>query len=164
MNYFVLFNLPEKFEINLKNLTKNFYKLQKQFHPDLSMNNSKNIQLKFLNKSICINAGYKTLKNPIQRSEHLLSINGTTTLSSKYKKKYNNFLKIQFFLHEQLDKILKKKNNKKKIHDFYKKINSFELDNMYKLKLYLNKKLWNIAIYTTLKLKFFENFKKKIKY
>ncbi|QCI19571.1 Fe-S protein assembly co-chaperone HscB [Buchnera aphidicola] len=162
MNYFVLFNLPEKFEINLKKLTRNFYKLQKQFHPDLSMKNSKNIQTKFLNKSIYINAGYKILKNPIQRSEHLLSINGITTLSLKYKKRYNNFLKIQFFLYEQLDKILKKK-NEKKLNSLYKKINNFELDNMCKLKLYLNKKLWNIAIYTTLKLKFFENFKKKIK-
>ncbi|CAL4044050.1 Co-chaperone protein HscB [Buchnera aphidicola (Anoecia corni)] len=163
MNYFVLFNLPEKFEINLKNLTRHFYKLQKQFHPDLSMNNSKNTKKNFLNKSMCINVGYKILRNPIQRSEHLLSINGITTLSSKYKKKYNNFLKIQFSLYEQLDKILKKK-NKQKIHDFYVKINNFELDNMRKLKVYLNQKLWKIAIYTTLKLKFFENLKTKIKH
>ncbi|MBT4758876.1 MAG: Fe-S protein assembly co-chaperone HscB, partial [Nitrosomonadales bacterium] len=33
-NYFELFNLPEKFQINLEKLQENYRTIQKEIHPD----------------------------------------------------------------------------------------------------------------------------------
>jgi molecular chaperone HscB len=38
MNYFSYFKLPEKFDINIKKLSKKYYSLQKKYHPDFFIN------------------------------------------------------------------------------------------------------------------------------
>ena len=39
MDYFSLFQIPQKFQINKNLLEKRFYSLQKKYHPDLYKKN-----------------------------------------------------------------------------------------------------------------------------
>jgi len=163
MNYFSLFNLPERFKINSLKLTKNFYYLQKKFHPDLFMNSSPKIQLKKLNRSIEINKGYKTLKNPLKRAKYLLALNNVYSLSKKYKKKYSFFLKKQFNLYEKLDQLIKKKYNKDKLTALFFKIKKNEYNDKKNLYYHLDNKNWNIGMFYIHRIKFFCVFKSYLK-
>ncbi|CAL4326649.1 Fe-S protein assembly co-chaperone HscB [Buchnera aphidicola] len=127
MNYFKLFNIPEKFNINKKILTKNFYKLQLQFHPDLFINDSLSKKKIILNKSIEINKGYKTLKDSLSRAIYLLFLNGFKVSKETILLKNHNFLIKYFSLYEELE-YLKNNRNEKKIDIFLKKIEK-KIDN-----------------------------------
>ena len=62
-NYFELFNMEVKTNIDHKNLDQKYNTYQKQFHPDnfvYSTNYEKKLSLKYISY---INEAYKTLKN-----------------------------------------------------------------------------------------------------
>lgn len=68
VNYFKKFNLPENYNINLKELDKQYFAAQSKAHPDQNPE-------AFL-ESVFINSIYKALKDDYLRAEHLLKING----------------------------------------------------------------------------------------
>lgn len=96
MNYFTLFDIPIKFKINKELLSKNFYKLQLQSHPDLFINESDLTKTIALEKSIEINKGYKILKNSLSRAIYLLSLYGFKLKTETILLKNNSFLKNIF--------------------------------------------------------------------
>ena len=73
-NYFELFNLPEKFEIDLEMLQENFRAIQKEIHPDRFATSSENEKVQSMIKSTQANDGYQTLKSPIKRAKYILSL------------------------------------------------------------------------------------------
>ena len=73
-NYFELFNLPEKFQIDLEMLQKNYRAIQKEIHPDRFATSSENEKVQSMIKSTQANDGYQTLKSPIKRAKYILSI------------------------------------------------------------------------------------------
>lgn len=74
MNYFELFEIPIGFDIDRAALTKQFYVLSKQYHPDkFSLNNTKE-QLAAETKSAEINQAYKVLKNKDTRLKYILDL------------------------------------------------------------------------------------------
>ncbi|CAL4325980.1 Co-chaperone protein HscB [Buchnera aphidicola (Protaphis terricola)] len=155
MNYFELFLLPKQFQIDIKILNKNYYKLQLKFHPDLFINNSKYKQNQILEKSIEINKGYEILKNSLNRSIYLLSLNGINTQQKNLLSDNPSFLKKYFFLYEELESI-KTKNNLTITHidKFLKKI-KYEIkycEN--KINYAFNEKKWNKVIYRISQLRF----------
>ncbi|AHG59810.1 Fe-S protein assembly co-chaperone HscB [Buchnera aphidicola] len=122
MNYFTLFDIPIKFKINKELLSKNFYKLQLQSHPDLFINESDLTKTIALEKSIEINKGYKILKNSLSRAIYLLSLYGFKLKTETILLKNNSFLKKYFSLYEDIDNLKKNNFNGKKVHFFLKKI------------------------------------------
>ena len=73
-NYFELFNLPEKFQIDLEMLQENYRAIQKEIHPDRFTTSSENEKVQSMIKSTQANDGYQTLKSPIKRAKYILSL------------------------------------------------------------------------------------------
>jgi molecular chaperone HscB len=76
VNYFSFFGLPRKLNINLVALEKEFYELSRQLHPDLYARADPREQEWSLEKSSQLNDAYRTLKDPIKRTEYLLRLEG----------------------------------------------------------------------------------------
>jgi molecular chaperone HscB len=73
-NYFELFNLPEKFQIDLVMLQENYRAIQKEIHPDRFATSSENEKVQSMIKSTQANDAFQTLKSPIKRAKYILSL------------------------------------------------------------------------------------------
>jgi len=75
-NYFKTFDIPVEFDLDKSDLESRYLGLQKALHPDNFANASSNERLAAVNNIAQINAGYKVLKSPIERAEHIAQLNG----------------------------------------------------------------------------------------
>ena len=73
-NYFELFNLPEKFEIDSVRLQENYRSIQKEIHPDRFATSTENEKVQSMIKSTQVNDAYQTLKSPTKRAKYILSL------------------------------------------------------------------------------------------
>ena len=73
-NYFELFNLSEKFQIDLEMLQENYRAIQKEIHPDRFATSSENEKVQSMIKSTQANDAFQTLKSPIKRAKYILSL------------------------------------------------------------------------------------------
>jgi molecular chaperone HscB len=76
VDYFTFFALPRKLNIDLAALEKEFYELSRHLHPDLSARFDKREQEWSLEKTSQLNDAYRTLKDPIRRTEYVLRLEG----------------------------------------------------------------------------------------
>jgi molecular chaperone HscB len=74
--YFDIFSLPAKLAIDLAALEKSFYALSRKLHPDRFASKSPEAQAAALAESSRLNDAYRTLKDPIARTEYLLKLEG----------------------------------------------------------------------------------------
>jgi molecular chaperone HscB len=75
-SYFVLFNLPRHLHIDTAALEKAFYAQSRKLHPDRFASRPVAEQEAALAASSRLNDAYRTLKDPIARTEYLLEIEG----------------------------------------------------------------------------------------
>ncbi|HXZ79449.1 MAG TPA: Fe-S protein assembly co-chaperone HscB [Terriglobales bacterium] len=75
-DYFSFFGLPRKLDIDTAALEREFYQLSRKLHPDLYARSSTQEQGWILEKSAQLNDAYRTLKDPIARTEYLLKLEG----------------------------------------------------------------------------------------
>ena len=75
-DYFSLFALPRKLNIDISALEKTFYARSRKLHPDLFARASKEEQDWSQEQSSRLNDAYRTLKDPIKRTEYLLKLEG----------------------------------------------------------------------------------------
>jgi molecular chaperone HscB len=75
-DYFSLFDLPRKLNIDINGLEKTFYARSRKLHPDLFARASKEEQDWSQEQSSRLNDAYRTLKDPIKRTEYLLELEG----------------------------------------------------------------------------------------
>jgi len=76
VDYFTFFGLPRKLNIDLANLEKEFYTLSRKLHPDLYSVADPREQEWSLEQSSQLNDAYRTLKDPIKRTQYLLRLEG----------------------------------------------------------------------------------------
>jgi molecular chaperone HscB len=76
MNYFEVFGLPEKLTIDTAALEKQFYTLSRKLHPDRFASRPAQEQEEALRQSSLLNDAYRTLKDPILRTQYLLKLHG----------------------------------------------------------------------------------------
>jgi len=76
VDYFTFFGLPRKLNIDVPSLQREFYELSRKLHPDLYGQTSKQEQEWSLEQSSLLNDAYRTLKDPIKRTEYLLRLEG----------------------------------------------------------------------------------------
>jgi molecular chaperone HscB len=76
VDYFTFFGLPPKLNLDVKALEKDFYELSRRLHPDLSARASRREQEWSLEQSSMLNDAYRTLRDPIKRTEYLLHLEG----------------------------------------------------------------------------------------
>jgi molecular chaperone HscB len=75
-DYFAFFGLPRKLTIDLPDLERRFRDLSRQFHPDYFYNASTAERLASLERSSYLNDAYRVLRQPIDRVEYLLTLEG----------------------------------------------------------------------------------------
>ncbi len=75
-DYFSFFGLPRKLELDEAELEREFYALSRKLHPDVYSRASVREQAWSLEKTSQLNDAYRTLKDPISRTEYLLQIEG----------------------------------------------------------------------------------------
>jgi molecular chaperone HscB len=76
MNYFEVFELPQKLTIDTAALEKQFYSLSRRLHPDRFASRPVAEQEEALTKSSLLNDAYRTLKDPVLRTQYLLKLEG----------------------------------------------------------------------------------------
>ena len=75
-DYFSFFALPRKLNIDAAALEREFYALSRKLHPDLYARASANEQTWSLEKTSQLNDAYRTLRDPIARTQYLLQLEG----------------------------------------------------------------------------------------
>ena len=76
VDYFAFFGLPRKLTVDVPQLEKDFYELSRKLHPDLSARASAREQEWSLEQSSMLNDAYRTLRDPIKRTQYLLRLEG----------------------------------------------------------------------------------------
>ncbi len=75
-SYFTQFSLPQHLHIDLAALEKTFYAQSRKLHPDRFASQPPEAQQAALAASSQLNDAYRTLRDPILRTEYLLSLQG----------------------------------------------------------------------------------------
>ncbi|WP_421869882.1 Fe-S protein assembly co-chaperone HscB [Motiliproteus sp.] len=102
-NYFILFELPQQYQVDTALLSDRYRALQKTLHPDRYAHKSEREQLQAVQASAHLNEALATLKSPLRRAAYLLSLKGVDTDSSHQTVSDGAFLMQQMMLREQLD-------------------------------------------------------------
>lgn len=78
VDYFSFFGLPRKLNLDVAALERDFYALSRKLHPDLSASSGNNAKEQewSLEQSSMLNDAYRTLKDPIKRTQYLLHLEG----------------------------------------------------------------------------------------
>jgi molecular chaperone HscB len=76
VDYFLFFGLPRKLNLDIAALERDFYQLSRKLHPDLYSGADRREQEWSLEQTSQLNDTYRTLKDPIKRTEYLLRLEG----------------------------------------------------------------------------------------
>jgi molecular chaperone HscB len=155
-NYFELFNLPEKFQIDSVKLQENYRSIQKEIHPDRFATSTENEKTQSMIKSTQVNDAYQTIKSTTKRAKYILSLH-------KFVEKITlppDFLMQQMEWEEHLEDIEK---NNKELDQFKLAINKkYKEYSLLLSKQIDNDQNWNEAAITIDKLYFVEKLLHKI--
>jgi molecular chaperone HscB len=75
-DHFAYFGLPRKLDLDLARLERDFYVLSRKLHPDLYGTANPREQEWSLEQTSKLNDAYRTLKDPIARTQYLLRLEG----------------------------------------------------------------------------------------
>ena len=75
-DYFSVFELPRRLTLDTNELQKRFYDKSRQNHPDRFATASSVLQQQALDITSSLNDGYRVLRDPVQRAEYLLRLEG----------------------------------------------------------------------------------------
>ena len=76
VDYFTFFGLPRKLDLDVAALDKDFYDLSRKLHPDINARAGSQEQQWSLQQSSLLNDAYRTLKDPVKRTQYLLKLEG----------------------------------------------------------------------------------------
>ena len=155
-NYFQLFNLPEKFQIDSVKLQENYRSIQKEIHPDRFATSTENEKTQSMIKSTQVNDAYQTLKSTTKRAKYILSLHKSVEKITLPP----DFLMQQMEWEEHLEDIEK---NNKELVQFKLAINKkYKEYSLLLSKQIDNDQNWNEAAITIDKLYFVEKLLHKI--
>lgn len=109
LNYFEMFGLPRHLNIDTAVLEKQFYRISRKLHPDMYARATSQEQEWSLAQSSLLNDAYRTLKNPLSRTEYLLKLEGVEMEEEAQDKKGSrapaDLLEEVFELNMQLEEM-----------------------------------------------------------
>jgi len=105
LNYFQLFGIETSFDVDVSLLSQSYQTLQKTVHPDRFAHASPQEQLLAVQKSAEINDAYQTLKQPLKRAEHILTLRGVAMPNDQQSFSDTSFLMQQMELREMLGEV-----------------------------------------------------------
>lgn len=101
MRYFELLDLPVRFRVDKALLTRQYFRLQKQYHPDFFADADEAEQARVMEISSLLNKAYKTLQDPDETIKYILMEKGLMQEEEKYPLP-NDFLMDMMELNEAL--------------------------------------------------------------
>jgi molecular chaperone HscB len=106
VDHFAVFGLPRKLALDVKALERSFYRLSREVHPDRFATASPEKQQWSLEQTSLLNDAYRTLKQPIVRTEYLLRLEGVELADEKTPAKVPaELLEEVFELNMQLEEM-----------------------------------------------------------
>jgi molecular chaperone HscB len=85
MNYFELFDIPVQLKVNAASLSRRFFELSREHHPDYFVNEGVEAQAGALEKSAMLNKALKTFQNPDETIKYVLLLKGLLQEEEKYE-------------------------------------------------------------------------------
>jgi molecular chaperone HscB len=73
-DYFEVFGLPRKLQVDLDALQRGFYDLSRRHHPDFHQSAGAEAQARALEASALVNRAYRALRDPVARVEYLIAL------------------------------------------------------------------------------------------
>ncbi|QQX81897.1 co-chaperone HscB [Shewanella sp. KX20019] len=125
MNYFELFSLSPSFDVDTAILAERYRDLQRAVHPDKFANASEQDKRLSVQRTAQINDAFQTLKNPIQRAEHLLALKGLELSHESTTLKDTQFLMQQMEWRESLEEISDSDDPETEIEALYASFEAF---------------------------------------
>jgi molecular chaperone HscB len=74
MDYFEVFGLPRRLQVDLDALRQSFYELSRRHHPDFHQTAGAEAQARALETSALVNRAYRALRDPLARVEYLIAL------------------------------------------------------------------------------------------
>ena len=105
-DYFAVFGLDRKLALDGKLLERDFYRLSREVHPDRYAQAGEEKQRWSLEQTSLLNDAYRTLKQPVSRTEYLLRLEGVTLADERSEAKVPaDLLEEVFELNMQLEEM-----------------------------------------------------------
>lgn len=102
-NHYELFDLPQRFAVDLGALEAAYRKVQNQVHPDKFTNGTDSEKRVALQWAARANEAYQTLKNPFRRAAYLCELNGVDLQIESNTSMPPEFLMQQMTWREELE-------------------------------------------------------------
>ncbi len=100
-NYFELFGLPARFDVDAEALDRAYRELQTEVHPDRFASGTDTDRRVAMQSSARVNEAYRALKDPVARASHLLALNGVIAEDETDTRLDIDFLEQQLERREQ---------------------------------------------------------------
>lgn len=110
-DFFRLFNIPSRYQIDSAALEQSYRALQAQVHPDKFAHLSEQERRTAMQWATRANEGYQTLRSPLNRARYLLSLHGVDTQEDSNTAMPVDFLMQQMEWREALEETKQTKNN-----------------------------------------------------
>jgi molecular chaperone HscB len=104
-DYFEIFGIPRRLNLPVDDLQQRYYRLSRELHPDRFMNKPPAEQERALDMSSALNDARRTLQDPIQRANYLLSLEGFDIGEQKSKDVPPELLEEVFELNMALEEM-----------------------------------------------------------
>jgi molecular chaperone HscB len=85
MNYFELFGIPVQLKVDTTTLSKQFFALSRQYHPDYFANAGAAEQAEALDRSAQLNKAWKTFQHPDDTIRYVLQLHELIEEEEKYQ-------------------------------------------------------------------------------
>ncbi len=164
-NYFVLFGLPVRFEIDNTELQKRFLKLQSQVHPDRFTHAPPTEQRVALQWATHVNEAFHILKNPVTRAAYWCELQGQAVHTKKNTAMPPQFLMRQMQWYETLEELSENpQKNQQALKNLYQEIQWVEKNLLAQLSVCIDTNHNTVtALELTKELMFIEQFQKNVK-
>lgn len=162
MDYFTLFGLPPRYQLDGNQLTTRYQELQRQFHPDRFANQPERERLASLQQAATINDGYQTLKHPLKRAEYMLSLQGFDLGNEQHTMRDTAFLMEQLELREELDAIEQQPDAETQLAAFSRRLALMTQRRSQQMVEQLDQQLWASAADTVRKLRFLDKLQQQV--
>jgi molecular chaperone HscB len=105
-NHFELFGLPARYRVDADALDASYRRLQTEVHPDRHAASGDADKRLALQASARVNEAYRVLKDPVQRAQYLLSLNGVDAVGETDTALPLDFLERQLERREEASEAL----------------------------------------------------------
>jgi len=102
-NFFKLFGLPMRYQVDAAQLNQRYHTLQSEVHPDKFASLSEAERRISMQWATRVNEAYQTLRNPTQRARYLLSLHGVDTQEETNTAMPTDFLMQQMEWREAIE-------------------------------------------------------------